>query len=171
MLSASLAAVMTRGLRALRREIEAYPDEAAIWVRPMGLPNSAGILVRHLCGNLRHYLGTVLGHTGYRRDRPAEFEAPPTSRETLLADLAATEQVVTSVLGSLSDEQLTERYPEIVDGQELVTGDFLIHLAVHLTFHHGQVDYHRRIMTGNKLSVSPTAIAELASARPGHRAD
>lgn len=167
MSTTSLATIIARDLRALRREIEAYPDEAAIWEMPVGLPNSAGVLVRHLCGNLRHFVGGVMGDTGYRRDRPAEFESPPTPRVALLADIAATEQAVRSALGRLPAERLTERYPVIVDGQELVAGDFLIHLAVHLGFHLGQVDYHRRTVTGNKVSMAPMLIPELASARPG----
>jgi uncharacterized damage-inducible protein DinB len=167
MLPQQLAAILRRDLEALRREIEAYPDEALIWQRPQGLPNSAGMLVRHLCGNLRHYLGAVLGGSGYRRDRAAEFAAPPSDRAALLAELDRTERVVGSVLSGLPDQRLAGRYPEAVAGQELDTGDFLLHLAAHCAFHLGQVDYHRRTVTGSADSVSPMAIPELSSARPG----
>ena len=39
-----------------------------------------------------------------------------------------------------------------------------MHLAVHLGYHLGQVDYHRRIVTGNHASVGTIALGVIASA-------
>jgi hypothetical protein len=47
----------------------------------------------------------------------------------------------------------------------LNTGDFLVHLASHLAYHLGQVDYHRRIVTGNPAVVGALAPGKLKSAR------
>jgi hypothetical protein len=165
-LRASLAALFQRDLAALAREVEAYPDEASLWARPEGVPNSAGMLVRHLCGNLQHFVGSVLGGTGYRRDREAEFESQPWSRARLLSEIRATSEAIRSTLDPLPPGRLEAPYPQTVLQQELVTGDFLVHLAVHLGFHLGQVDYHRRVVTGTATSIGPTAIPALASARP-----
>lgn len=166
LLGDSLTAILRRDLRALAREIESYPDDAMPWSLLPGLPNSAGVLVRHVCGNLQHFIGAELGRTGYQRDRDAEFHASPTSRAALLALLSETESMLDRVLSALPAARLTEPYPQPVAGTRLVTGDFLIHLAAHCTFHLGQVDYHRRAVTGQIGSIGPTAIPELASARP-----
>src|ERR1041384_649946 len=71
---------LLRELRSLRLELEAYHDESLIWAQPAGLPNSTGTLALHLAGNLRHYVGAVLGGNGYIRDRDLEFSARGLSR-------------------------------------------------------------------------------------------
>jgi hypothetical protein len=68
-----LRAVMVRDLRAAAREVEAYGSDAALWRAVPGVSNSGGMLALHLAGNLRHFIGAVLGGTGYVRDREAEF--------------------------------------------------------------------------------------------------
>ncbi len=165
-LGESLTAILRRDLRALAREVESYPDDATPWALLPGLPNSAGALIRHVCGNLQHFVGAELGRSGYRRDRAAEFGAPPVSRAALLALLSETESMLHRTLPALTAARLATAYPQPVAGTRLVTGDFLIHLAGHCAFHLGQVDYHRRAVTGEGGSIGPTAIPELASARP-----
>src|SRR4051812_5419174 len=55
MISQTIKTLMLRELRALRREIEAYPDELLLWRQSGGVTNSAGNLALHLCGNLQHF--------------------------------------------------------------------------------------------------------------------
>ncbi|HWA58230.1 MAG TPA: DinB family protein [Gemmatimonadales bacterium] len=166
MLTTTLSAILRRDLTALRREIEAYPDDAAIWRTAPGLPNSGGVLCRHLCGNLRHFVGAAIGGSGYRRQRDAEFQAPPVPREELLHLLAATEAEVLQGLARLTETDLRAPFPHPVDGRTLETADFLVHLVVHLGFHLGQIDYHRRALSGATASIAPMGIAALASAVP-----
>src|SRR5690606_19080291 len=64
--------LILRELRAMRREVDAYPNDGAPWRLLQGLPNSGGTLVLHCAGNLQHYVGAVLGVTRYVPDRPAE---------------------------------------------------------------------------------------------------
>jgi len=161
----SLAAILHRDLATAAREVEAYPDETGIWAPVPGLPNTGGVLVRHVSGNLQHFVGAVLGATGYRRDRDAEFGAPPWPRARLLAELETTSRVVAGTLPSLALQRLQAPYPQPVAQQTLTTLDFLIHLAVHCGFHLGQLDYHRRAVSGASISVAPMSIPALASAR------
>jgi hypothetical protein len=65
----AIAAVLTRELRTIERELNAYPDEEQVWALPPGLPNSAGTLALHAAGNLRHFIGTVLGGGSFVRRR------------------------------------------------------------------------------------------------------
>lgn len=153
--------LIRRDLASLRREVEAYPTDDALWLAPPGLTNSAGILVRHLCGNLRHYFGAVLGQTGYVRQRDLEFSAPPVSREALLALIADTEREVLPVLASLRDEQLTGDFPEPQGGRLFEAPDYVAHLVMHLGYHLGQIDYHRRLLTTSRESAGALNSSEL----------
>lgn len=162
----SIRAILLRELQALRREIEAYEDEESIWAVPPGIANSAGTLVLHLAGNLRSFVGAVLGDSGYVRDRDAEFERRDVPRTELLTEIETTIDSVDSTLTALADNTLTRSFPLAFGQLQVTTGDFLIHLVAHLAFHVGQIDYHRRLVTGSSTSVGPVAIPALASALP-----
>ena len=161
MLRSVVRAILRRELEAVRRSVEAYPDDASLWEERPGLPNPGGTLVLHLVGNLQHFVGAVLGGSGYRRDRDAEFARRGVPRAALLAEIDAAEQAVERGLSLLSDEALAVQYPERIAGRAVATGDYLVHLASHLAYHLGQLDYHRRVVTGDRRSVSAISPADL----------
>lgn len=161
MLAPTIEAVLLREVAAVRRTVESYPDEASIWAERPGLPNAGGTLVLHLAGNLQHYLGAVLARSGYRRDRDAEFARRGVPRAELLAELEATRVAIRRGLAALPEEQLDAPYPEPIGGHQLSNRVFLVHLASHLAYHLGQLDYHRRVVTGDRRSVGALAAAEL----------
>jgi hypothetical protein len=163
--TAWIAALLRRELTTLRAELLAYDDEADLWRRQTGVANSAGNLALHVVGNLNHYVGARLGGTGYVRDREAEFTRTGVPRAEIVAAIDHTIPVVERTLAGIGDGDLDRPYPDRIAGCELVTGDFLTHLAVHLAYHLGQVDLHRRATTGGGAIPGAVAIGELASAR------
>lgn len=146
MLATAVRNVLIRDLEGLSCQVEAYPDDRLLWKLAPGISNSGGTLVLHVTGNLRHYVGAVLGGTGYVRDRDAEFSSRGIPRAVLLEGIEAARRSVHETLTGLEPEQLAVRYPERVGGQSLRVGDFLVHLATHSGYHLGQVDYHRRLI-------------------------
>jgi uncharacterized damage-inducible protein DinB len=153
--------VITRELKALRREIETYPSEADLWeVRP-GITNPGGNLALHLAGNIQYYLGNVLGKTGYVRNRDAEFGDKDVPRVELLREIDNAIAAVQTGMSKITEHDLAKPYPESVGGVRSTTGAFLAHLATHLAYHLGQVDYHRRILTGEAKTVRTMALTEL----------
>ena len=146
MLNAILSELYERDLNKLREEIELFTDETDLWTTSGGITNSAGNLCQHLTGNLRHFLGAVLGGSGYVRDRDAEFAAKGTTKADLLADIDAAAASVKDTLGKLTDEDLAKTYPIEVFGRPMTTGYFLVHLATHFNYHLGQINYHRRLL-------------------------
>jgi uncharacterized damage-inducible protein DinB len=166
MWTSRLAAILTRELRALARELEAYPDDEAVWRTLPGMPNSAGTLALHLAGNLQHYIGARLGASGYRRDRAAEFARRDVPRDALLEEIRRAIAAVEHTVPGLTPEILEADYPEPVAGHRVRTDDFLLHLVAHLAWHLGQVDYHRRAVTGEAGAIGAVALRELSSARP-----
>ncbi len=165
MLLSAIAALMDRDLRTLRREVEAYPDEHQLWHTPTGVGNSAGTLVLHLAGNLQHYVGARLGATGYARDRPAEFRRREVPRAELVDEIEAARSALRALAG-IDPASLSGDFPEVVGQVRVQTGEYLIHLATHLAYHLGQVDYHRRVVTGRTEGVGAVRPAELSTARP-----
>ena len=143
--SSSLLSLFTRDLTKLKEELNAYSNEAAIWQVAPGISNSAGNLSLHLIGNLNHFIGATLGKTGYVRHRDLEFSSKDIPRATLIANIDSTIAVLTNVLGALSNEDLNTVHEFMKDKQDS-TGHFLIHLFGHLTYHLGQINYHRRLL-------------------------
>ena len=163
--AASIAAIIERELRTLRAQLEAYSDERDLWLLAPGIANPPGALAAHLVGTLQYYVGTRLGGTGYVRDRPAEFARRYRTRADLIASIEETRAIVRATLASLPEPELDRDFPEVVGGVHLTTGDFLIHLTSHLAYHLGQIDSHRRLLTGGT-AIRAVPIPELASARP-----
>ena len=156
-----LSTLLVRELDALRREVELYPSDAAVWREVPGLPNSGGTLVLHLVGNLRLFIGDALGRTGYVRDREAEFSVRGTPRKELLDLIAVARSEVTGAMRDLDPTALPAQFPIAVGGVSLPTGMFLLHLLSHLGYHLGQIDYHRRASTGDSTSANALPIKAL----------
>jgi uncharacterized damage-inducible protein DinB len=142
----SLLLLFQRDIQKLHHEIELYKDESKIWEILDGTSNSGGNLALHLVGNLNTYIGKNLGNTGYIRNREAEFFSKNIPKETLLKAILNVKDVVSNILQNLTEEQMKGIFPEEVLDYEMTTEYFLIHLHGHLTYHTGQINYHRRLI-------------------------
>lgn len=142
----AISKLFQRDLKVLYKEIEAYKNEADIWKVKEGISNSGGNLALHLVGNLKTYIGKNLGGIPYIRNREAEFSSKNIAQSLLLSSILETEQIILQTLENVSENSLSAIYPEEVLGYEMTTEYFLIHLHGHLTYHLGQINYHRRII-------------------------
>lgn len=147
---ADLKAVLLRDIDSIAREVELYPDDATLWRKLPGIPNSGGNLALHLVGNLRHFIGKLLGGSAFVRDRESEFSDASRSREEILRMIAVMKSEVTAALDALTEERLEERIELPAVGGSLPIRRMLLHLSAHLSFHTGQLDYHRRLVTGDR---------------------
>lgn len=157
-----LRLLLVRELRTFIREIEWFPDDESVWATVPGITNSAGNLALHVCGNLQHFVGRVLGRTMYVRTREAEFSRRSGTRADLVRELETTIDVIEWVLPTLGDDVLARPYPEVPGGSVVETQLFLMHLAVHLGLHLGQAGYIRRAVTGDARSTTPVPVSALA---------
>lgn len=160
----ALQFLMLRELETFERELALFPDEAQIWATAPGVTNSVGNLVAHVCGNLQHFVGHVLGGTGYVRQRDLEFSRRGGTRAELVAELHIARDVLARVLPQLTADTLAAEYPIAVAGRRFTTELFLHQLAVHLAMHLGQAGYLRRILTGDATSTDPTPVKVLGRA-------
>lgn len=142
----TLTALFSRDLSKLRSEIEQYTSEQSLWLTDKNISNSAGNLCLHLIGNLNHFIGMQLGGTGYVRNRELEFSLKNVPRVELLEAIDKTITVVTDALSKLTDDDLQKEYPLLVFQEKTSTEFFLVHLSMHLAYHLGQINYHRRLL-------------------------
>jgi len=142
----TLIQLFLRDLDKLKTELTSFKDEKNIWKISGEISNSAGNLCLHLCGNLQHFIGAVLGNSGYVRNRDAEFSRKNVLIRELVAEIELTIKVVEKTLKELKEEELSKTFPINVFGFEMTTEYFLTHLTTHLNYHLGQINYHRRLL-------------------------
>ena len=141
-----LITLYDRDLKALRKEIELYIEDARIWQLTDGINNPGGNVFLHLMGNLNTFFGAVFVNTGYVRDRPLEFSARDIPREALLKMLDEIHPIVLQVLRDFPMDKLKDTYPIRIFDEDKSNAYIFIHLETHLAYHLGQINYHRRIL-------------------------
>jgi len=149
----TLTQLFLRDLEKLKTEITSFKDEKNIWKISVDthlnggqVKNSAGNLCLHLCGNLQHFIGAVLGNSGYVRNRDEEFSRKNVPLKEIIAEIELTTKVVEKTLNELDEAILPKTFPINVFGYEMTTEFFLLHLSTHLNYHLGQINYLRRIL-------------------------
>ncbi len=141
-----LISLFNTDLERLQKEVESYSEEDVLWRTNGDISNSAGNLCLHLVGNLNHFIGAILGNTGYVRDRDSEFSLKNIARPELIASIVEVRNMVQKALLDLDPDDLEKNYPVNVFGTEMTSGYFLIRLVAHLNYHLGQINYHRRML-------------------------
>lgn len=142
----SLIKLYKKDLNAVKKELKSYHNEAAIWRIDKSISNCAGNLALHLVGNLNHFIGAVLGDTGYIRQRDLEFSQKNVSVSEMIKLLDETENIIEKTLSKLTDEDLQKEYRRNPFEDYMNTEYFLLHLKSHLSYHLGQINYHRRLL-------------------------
>ncbi len=142
----TLIQLFERDLEKLKTEMSSYKDENTMWEVTGEISNSGGNLCLHICGNLQHFIGSVLGISGYKRDRDSEFSRKDIPVDELIRKIDHTIFTVKKTLNELDVNKLDEIYPINVFDKEMTTRFFLVHLITHLNYHLGQINYHRRLL-------------------------
>jgi hypothetical protein len=148
-LAEELTNLFQRDLTRLVQELQAFSSEETLWAIVPGISNPAGNLFLHLDGNMREYIGRQLGGVDYVRNRDLEFGSGPIPTAELAQRIEALPPLITRIVSGLPDGVMDANYPEVIGGLRLSTRQFLIHLSGHLNYHLGQIDYLRRVLTGN----------------------
>lgn len=146
MLTETLIKLFSRDLNSIIDEINLYKDESCLWKTEGLVTNSAGNISLHIISNLNHFIGAILGESGYVRNRELEFSLKDIPKAELIKELKATIVIVENTLTNLSAEDLRANYKLQVFNAPMTTEYFLVHLASHLAYHLGQINYHRRLL-------------------------
>ncbi len=146
MLVETLKLLFNRDLLRLKSEINLYEDESKIWIVEKNIANSAGNLCLHLIGNLNTYIGAEFGKTNYIRNRELEFSLKNISKKELIDQINSTIVVVEMSLNTITEEELKGEHQILVFDKKTTLEYLLVHLTTHLTYHLGQISYHRRLL-------------------------
>ena len=146
MIIQTLKTIFKRDLNRLKHEIELYKKESHIWTVQKGVTNSAGNLCLHIVGNLNTYIGNTYGNANYVRNRELEFSLKNIPRTDLVKQVEDTIILVDRSLDTISEADLRMEFPVIVLETKTSTEFILIHLSTHLSYHLGQINYHRRLL-------------------------
>jgi len=141
-----LQSLYAREFQKLKKEIIAYKEEKNIWIIDENIKNSGGNLCLHLIGNLNTYICDEFGKTGYIRKREQEFSLKNVPRNELVAMIEQTEKDLAFSLNQITVKTLKAEYPHLVLKEKTTSEYFLVHLLGHLTYHLGQINYHRRLL-------------------------
>ncbi len=161
-LAYDLGLMLNRELKSFCKEIEMLPNEESLWDVMPGITNPIGTLALHVAGNLRFFLGAVIGGSSYKRDRDAEFSIRGMSREQVIKELNCAMEEIEEGLKLVTESMLSEKYPVALHGISIPTSRFLLGLEAHTAFHLGEVGYLRRIMTGENKTSNAVGLEPLA---------
>ena len=150
MLAETLRILFNRDLERLISELELYKSEANIWKIKGEIRNSAGHLCLHLVGNLNTYIGKELAGTRHIRNRELEFSSQPVPRQELINKIGDTTNIIDLTFKDFNERLMQAEYPVVVFDHATSTEYFLVHLATHLNYHLGQINYHRRLIEGDE---------------------
>ncbi len=142
----TLYKLFERDLDRLYTEISKYTNENNLWITDKQIPNSGGNLCLHLIGNLNTYIGKDLGGSGYVRNRDAEFALKNVPRAELMKKITSTKEIVLNTIANLTEADLQKEPKDKVFDHPATVEYLLIHLTTHLTYHLGQINYHRRFL-------------------------
>jgi uncharacterized damage-inducible protein DinB len=141
-----LTKIFERDLDRLKNEIQAFELEENIWRTAGRLPNSAGNLCLHLVGNLNTFIGNNIGKYDYVRKRELEFSVKDVPRQKLLEQVENVKNIVTASLSRIDDDTLETMEITHRLANEMTNTFLLVHLATHLSYHLGQINYLRRML-------------------------
>ncbi|MBN1815415.1 MAG: DinB family protein [Anaerolineae bacterium] len=133
------------GLHAeISRAIDGLPQAALDWV-PVHDMNSLGVLVVHITGAERYWIGDVAGRDPSGRDRDAEFETSGVDGATLKRRLDDMSAYVRGVLDRLALSELEAVRISPRDGREFTVAWCLAHALEHTAIHLGHIQIVRQL--------------------------
>jgi uncharacterized damage-inducible protein DinB len=114
--------------------------EQQLWTKPFPFGNSIGHLILHITGNLNHFIGAIVGGSGYVRQRAHEFTDP--EHHPLDDLLKRFHEAIDMVARTLESQNESSFLAPVAEREPIQTrlGLFLV-CAAHMNNHIGQMSY------------------------------
>ena len=123
--------------------VKGLSQEAVDWA-PGPEMNSMGVLLAHMAGSEKYWLGEVVAAAGSERDRAAEFATQGVPLEALLARLEDSLRFCRGVLAGLKIADLPAPRISPRDGRQVTVGWALAHGLQHIGQHCGHLQVTRQ---------------------------
>jgi hypothetical protein len=128
----------------IKQSIEGLPQAALDWI-PGPEMNSLCIIVAHVSGSERYWLGDIIAQAPSDRDREAEFRTQGVDVSGLIAQLDGSLAYGSRVVEGLGLEDLETPRVSPRDGREVTVGWALFHVLEHVAVHLGHVQLTRQM--------------------------
>ena len=128
--------------------IEGLPSEALDWTPltdPTADMNSINVLVTHLCGAERYWIGDVAAGDPSGRIRDEEFQVSGLTAKELTAKVDAATEYAQSALERIYPDTLHIEKSRLLDDQPVTAGWALLHALEHTAIHLGHIQITRQL--------------------------
>jgi hypothetical protein len=142
MITIVLIDLYTKEIEKLKQEILSYESDEMLW-KQIGSGTPAGNSCLILTGSLQHFIGNMIGDSGYIRNKEAELKARNLTRERLVEEIDNTLSVVVNTLEEVSKTDLQKIFPTNEFEEPVTTEYYLLHLLKITAFYLGQIKFHR----------------------------
>jgi uncharacterized damage-inducible protein DinB len=145
MITTVLIDLYTREIEKLKQEILSFESDDLLWKNFEQSTMAAGNHALLITGTLQHFIGNIIGDSGYIRNKEAELKARNVPRERLLEEIDNARQIVVDTLEQVSKTDLQKVFPTNEFDEPVTTEFYLIHLLKHMSFHLGQINLLRQL--------------------------
>ena len=126
------------------KALDGLPPAALDWT-PGSDTNSISVLVFHLTGAERYWIGDVAAQDPTERDRDAEFKVHEVGTDVLKKRLTDNTEYARIALEKFTIQDLEATRVSARDGREFTVAWALIHALEHSTLHLGQIQLTRQL--------------------------
>lgn len=131
------------------KALEELPPAALDWTPGYDM-NSISVLVFHLTGAERYWIGDVAAQDPTGRDRDAEFKVHDVGLDVLKKRTTEILEYAGKVLDRVSLQELETIRVSARDGREFTVAWSLLHALEHATLHLGQIQMTRQLWEESK---------------------
>jgi len=133
----------------IRNAIKGLSPEDLDWM-PGPEINSMSVLVTHLSGAERYWIGDVIAGDPKVRDRGAEFQVKGLSEQDLIQRLSENESFIQKALEPLTVHDLEKTRISPRNGQSVTVGWGLFYVLKHTALHLGHMQITRQLWEQRK---------------------
>ncbi|MDQ2692427.1 MAG: DUF1572 domain-containing protein [Chloroflexota bacterium] len=136
--------LMQANHKEILRALEGLPSAALDWT-PGSDMNSISVLIFHLTGAERYWIGDVAAQDPKERDRDAEFRVREVDAGVLKKRLADNLEYARNMLGNFNTGDLEAPRVSSRDGRTYSVAWALLHALEHTALHLGQIQLTRQL--------------------------
>jgi uncharacterized damage-inducible protein DinB len=129
--------------------IEGLPQDALDWIPGNNL-NSISVLIFHISGAERYWLGDVVEQFPSGRNREAEFHVRNISIDALITRLNESQEYVSRVLERITLQDLEASRTSHRNNREVTVAWALNHILKHTALHVGHIQITRQLWEQNQ---------------------
>ena len=126
------------------QSLEGLSQDALDWVPGQDM-NSINVLLAHIVGSERFWIGDIAAQEPSHRDRDAEFRTRGVEADDFRIRLAGNLEYARNVVEKMSLQDLEATRVRPSDGSEFTVAWSLLHALEHATSHLGQIQITRQL--------------------------